>query len=91
MNENGTTFRINKGDRDNNLLNSTSCLEKIFDILDMESKGINIDGEVLHHFKFADHVALITPNLKNAASKLKELQEASLKSGLKIIGPKPKY
>ena len=61
----------------------TSCLE-IFHGINWSGKGVNIDGEHLHHLKFADDIVLISTNTKEAAIMLNDLHSESRKYGLKI-------
>ena len=50
----------------------------------IEEKGINIDGEKLTNLRFADDVALTTEDVKDMEHQLNNVNEKSLKIGLKI-------
>ena len=42
----------------------TTAMEEIFKKLDLEERGINIDGEQLTDLRFADDVALLSSTVK---------------------------
>ena len=92
LNENKTQFEIRKGVRQGDTISPklfTSCLE-IFHGINWSGKGINIDGEHLHHLKFADDIVLISTNTKEAEIMLNDLHSESRKYGLKINRTKTK-
>lgn len=62
----------------------TAAMEDVFRKLDWENYGIPIDGEKLNHLRFADDIVLITNNLKEAETMVKELEAESKKIGMKI-------
>lgn len=68
----------------------TLALEDVFRTLDWESKGLNIDGRYLSHLRFADDVVLISSSVKELETMLTQLQQASLRIGLKINTNKTK-
>ncbi|XP_072020413.1 uncharacterized protein [Amphiura filiformis] len=49
----------------------TAAMEEIFNKLDLEKQGINIDGEWLTDLRFADDVALTTTSVKIHKGKTK--------------------
>ena len=69
----------------------TTAMEDIFKKLDLQERGLNIDGEKLTDLRFADDVALITTSVKDMAVQLNELNQESKKIGLKIHKGKTKY
>ena len=90
---NKTQFEIRKGVRQGDTISPklfTSCLEEIFHGINWSGKGINIDGEHLHHLKFADDIVLISTNTKEAEIMLNDLHSESRKYGLKINRTKTK-
>ena len=87
LNDKKTTINIKRGVRQGNTISPklfTNCLEFIFRNINWDNKGLNIDGETLHHLKFADDIVLISTNVKDASEMLCDLQEQSKKCGLKI-------
>ena len=59
QNEMKATFNTKKGVRQGDTISPrlfTNCLECIFRNIDWDNKGININGETLHHLKFADDI-----------------------------------
>ena len=56
----------------------------MFEIVQLEEKSINIDGEKLSNLRFADDVALTTDDVKDMERQLKTVNEESLKISLKI-------
>ena len=93
LNEMKTTFDINKGVRQGDTISPklfTNCLEYIFRNINWDTKGININGEILHRLKFADDIVLISDNLKNTKSMLDDLHKECIKCGLRINMSKTK-
>ena len=93
LNGNKTQFEIRKGVRQGDTISPklfTSCLEEIFHGINWSGKGVNIDGEHLHHLKFADDIMLISTNTKEAEILLNDLHSKSRKNGLKISRTKTK-
>lgn len=62
----------------------TAVLEHALKQLNWQNKGINIDGEYLHHLRFADDVVITTDNLGEAQEMLEELRQATARVGLYI-------
>jgi hypothetical protein len=80
-------IKINKGVRQGDTISPklfTACLEKIFRSIDWTEKGINVNGERFNHLRFADDIIIITDNLNNIESMLKDLDIASRNCGLKM-------
>lgn len=69
----------------------TTAMEEIFRKLDLEERGININGERLTDFRFADDVALTTTSVKEMEIHLNRLNTESKKIGLKIHKGKTKF
>lgn len=65
-------------------------LEYAFKNLNWDTKGVRIDGEQLHHLRFADDIVLIADNLEDAKNMLIDLKNASKKVGLQINYSKTK-
>ena len=83
----GIRIHINKGVRQGDTISPklfTSCLEQIFHSINWENKGVNVNGEMLNHLKFADDIVLIATSWKDAEEMLEDLQCESEKVGLKI-------
>ena len=69
----------------------TVAMEEIFKKLNLQERGLNIDGEKLTDLRFADDVALITSSVKDMEIQLNDLNRESKKIGLKIHKGKTKY
>jgi len=68
----------------------TAALEDMFRKLDWEEYGIKIDGEKLHHLRFADDIVLFAHDIGTAETMLEELEQESAQIGLKINQKKTK-
>ena len=93
LNNNKINFNINKGIRQGDTISPklfTACLEYIFKNFKWDQYGLNIDGEILNHLKFADGILLITTNLEEAERMLIDLNRESKNCGLKINKMKTK-
>ena len=66
-------------------------MEDIFKKLNLQERGLNVDGENLTDLRFADDVALIATSLKDMEVQLNELNQGSKKIGLNIHKGKTKY
>lgn len=53
----------------------TTVLENAFKRVDCENRGINIDEKKLNNLRCLDDIVLIADNLKDASSKLEELNQ----------------
>ncbi|PIK46657.1 endonuclease-reverse transcriptase [Apostichopus japonicus] len=69
----------------------TTAMEEIFKKLNLQERGLNVDGERLTDLRFADDVALITTSVKDMEVHLNNLNIESKKIGLKIHRGKTKY
>ena len=69
----------------------TTAIEEVFKNLDMDKRGVNIDGEWLTDLRFADDVALTTTSVKDMEVQLNNLNTESQKIGLKIHKGKTKF
>jgi hypothetical protein len=69
----------------------TTAMEEVFKKLDMDKRGVNIDGEWLTDLRFADDVALTTTSVKDMEVQLNNLNTESQKIGLKIHKGKTKF
>lgn len=56
----------------------------MFKKIDIDDMGININGEMLSHLRFADDFVMISDGLDKAADALSRLASASRQVGLKI-------
>ncbi|VDM56980.1 unnamed protein product [Angiostrongylus costaricensis] len=50
--------------------------------LEWDNMGVKMDGRQLHHLRFTDDIALITPNLSEAERMLADFDKACGKTGL---------
>lgn len=83
----GPPISINRGVRQGDPLSPRifiAVLESVFRKLNWAKKGININGNILSHLRFADDIALFSENAKDMESMIKSLQEASSSVGLEI-------
>ena len=62
----------------------TAALENIFRGLDWERKGININGSYLNHLGFTDDIIIIAKTPQELQEMIQELNEGSLKVGMKM-------
>lgn len=62
----------------------TAALEDIFRKLEWDKYGITIDGEKLHHLRFADDIVIFAHDVQTAGSMLHELNDLSQAVGLRI-------
>ena len=62
----------------------TATLESIFRRLNLENKGVKIDGEFLSHLRFADDIFLCTETPQELQQMLQELSDESRRMGLKM-------
>ncbi|XP_042858876.1 uncharacterized protein LOC122244992 [Penaeus japonicus] len=62
----------------------TACLEKVFQKLNWDQKGIRIDGEYLNHLRFADDIIILAKNRQELNQMLHELNVESLKVRLSM-------
>lgn len=80
-------FKIEKGVRQGDTISPklfTTLMECMFKNIKLDNKGISVDGEKLHHLRFADDIVLISDRLDEANEMLLDLSAASQKVGLKI-------
>lgn len=68
----------------------TACLSEVFNSVDWQHKGINVDGRYLSHLAFADDVVVLSHNYDQLRQMITELTAASLQVGLKINVKKTK-
>ena len=89
-------IRIERGVRQGDTMSPkifTTAMEAIFRNLNLDERGLDVDGEKLHvtDLRFADDVALITSSVKDMETQLNNLNIESKKIGLKIHKGKTKY
>lgn len=80
-------IQINRGVRQGDTISPkifTAAMEEVFKKLELEKRGVAIDGEQLTDLRFADDVALITSSVKDMEAQLNSLNSESNKIGLKI-------
>lgn len=80
-------FRIERGVRQGDTISPklfTTVLEYMFKKIELDNRGINVNGETLSHLRFADDIVLISDRLDEANKMVSELSVASQKVGLKI-------
>ena len=83
----GNYFKIRKGVKQGDPMSSmlfNVALEEVFKSLDLENKGLKINGEFLNNLRFADDVVMITNELEQLKQMVLELNEASKIAGLNI-------
>ena len=68
----------------------TAALENIFRGLNWERKGININGSYLNHLRFADDIVIVAKTPQELQEMIQELNEGSLKVGMKMNMSKTK-
>lgn len=87
LHENTAKFKIGRGVRQGDTISPklfTSTLETVFKKLHWRTMGININGKYLSHLRFADDVGLTAIDLDQAQVMLQQLNEESMKVGLKM-------
>ena len=87
-------IKINRGVRQGDTISPkifTAAMEDVFQSIEIEDKGINVDGESLTNLRFADDVALLAHSVKDMEAVLNDLDEGSRKIGLKIHKGKTKF
>lgn len=81
----GEEFPIKKGVRQGDPLSPklfSAVLEKVFQSLDWDQYGLNINGTKINHLRFADDLILITDNPDTLETMLQELAKESAEVGL---------
>ena len=69
----------------------TATIQDTFRKIELEERGLNLDGENLSELRFADDIALITTTVRNMEEQLNMINDESKKIGLKIHRGKTKY
>ena len=78
-------FKILKGVRQGDPTKLfTAAMEDVFRNLDWQSNGIMIYGEYLTHLRFADDILLVSHDPLELQTMIRELNEESIKAGLKM-------
>lgn len=80
-------FPIQKGVRQGDTISPklfTAALESMFQTLDWSNKGININGQHLHHLRFADDIVLFAHTIEELQDLMTELNTSSKEVGLKM-------
>ncbi|VDM56750.1 unnamed protein product [Angiostrongylus costaricensis] len=62
----------------------TATLENVMRTLEWDNMGVKIDGQQLHHLRFADDVFLRTPNISEAERTLDNFDKTCGKIGLRL-------
>ena len=80
-------MRIKRGVRKGDTISPklfSATLESIFRRLNLENKGVKIDGELLSDLRFADGIFLCTETLHELQHMLQELSDESRRVGLNM-------
>ena len=80
-------FKILKGVRQGDPISPklfTAAMKDVFRNLDWQSNGILVDGEYLTHLRFADDILLVSHDPLELQTMIRELNEESIKAGLKM-------
>ena len=80
-------FKIGRGVRQGDTISPklfTTSLESVFQKLDWNEMGININGKFLNHLRFADDIILIAADLDQLQTMMNQLHQESSKIGLKM-------
>ncbi len=88
------TVKIERGVRQGDTMSPklfTTAMEHIFKQLNLDERGVNIDGESLTDLRFADDVALTTTSVEDMEAQLESLNRESQRIGLKMHKGKTKY
>lgn len=89
----GEEFCIQRGVRQGDPLSPklfSAVLESICRKLNWDKYGININGSKLHHLRFADDLILLDEHPENLESMINNLNDESIKVGLKMNTSKTK-
>lgn len=89
----GNSFKIQKGVRQGDPLSPkifNAVLENIFRQINWDDLGININGEKLHHLRFADDLILFAEDPVTLQTMLQQLASESKKAGLSMNTSKTK-
>uniref|UniRef100_A0A0K0CX05 Reverse transcriptase domain-containing protein n=1 Tax=Angiostrongylus cantonensis TaxID=6313 RepID=A0A0K0CX05_ANGCA len=62
----------------------TAELQNVMRTLEWDNMGVTIDGRQIHHFRFADDIVLITPDISQAERMLADFDKACGKIGLRL-------
>ncbi|CAG4943569.1 unnamed protein product [Colias eurytheme] len=87
LEQTGEPFRVGKGVRQGDPLSPkifSAVLESIFRRLNWENLGINVNGVLLTHLRFADDIVLFAKSSEDITKMIKELATESMKVGLKL-------
>lgn len=94
LHENSNKIKINRGVRPGATRSPKlfiSVLESAFKHLNWDHKGISVDGNNLTNLRFADDIVLISSDLGEMKSMLRDLKSACEKVGLNINISKTKF
>ena len=87
INDDPVTVNIRKGVRQDDPISSklfSVGLEEILQRLDWSEKGIKVNGEYLSHLHFADAIVIFSHSAESLQTRIKELEESSNLSDLKM-------
>ena len=94
LHENTSKFKIGRGVRQGDTISPklfTATLESVFKKLDWSEMGINMNGKHLSHLRFADDIVLVAADQAQAQNMIRQLNEESVKVGLKMNLTKTKF
>lgn len=94
LHEETSPFRVEQGVRQGDTISPklfTNLVEYMFKKIDIDDMGININGEMLSHLRFADDFVMTSDSLDKAVEALSRLASASQQVGLKINTSKTQF
>ena len=87
INDDTVTIDVKKGVRQGDTISPklfSAGLEEVFKRLDWSKAGIKVNGKYLSHLRFADDIVIFSNSATNLQTQIKELNESSKLSGLKM-------
>ena len=87
LHQDSEKFKVGKGVRQGDSISPKlfcAVLERVFQNLNWDEVGIKINGEYLHHLRFADDIVLFASSAEELQTRMEELSNESSKIGLKM-------